>query len=49
MHDIRELVEKLGMTAVREIPIIGGRPVERAWWANLRADSALFVLERASQ
>ena len=49
MHDIRDLVGQLGMTAVREIPIIGGRPVERAWWANLRADSALFVLERASQ
>ena len=49
MHDIRDLVDQLGMRAVREIPIIGGRPVERAWWANLRADSALFVLERASQ
>ena len=49
MHDIRDLVNQLGVTVVREIPIIGGRPVERAWWANLRADSALFVLERASQ
>ena len=49
MHDIRDLVDQLGMMAVREIPIIGGRPVERAWWANLRADSALFVLERVSQ
>ena len=26
-----------------------GRPVERAWWANLRADSALYVLERTSE
>jgi methionine biosynthesis protein MetW len=48
MHDIRDLVEQLGMEVVREIPIIGGRPVERAWWANLRADSAMYVLERAS-
>ena len=48
MHDIRDLVEQLGMKVVREIPIIGGRPVERAWWANLRADSAMYVLERAS-
>ena len=48
MHDIRDLVEQLGMKVVREIPIIGGRPVERAWWGNLRADSAMYVLERAS-
>lgn len=48
MHDIRDLVEQLGMKVVREIPIIGGRPVERAWWANLRADSAMYVLERAN-
>ncbi len=46
MHDIRDLVEQLGLVVVREIPIIGGRPVENAWWANLRADSALYVLER---
>ena len=48
MHDIRDLVEQLGIKVVREIPIIGGRPVERAWWANLRADSAMYVLERAN-
>ena len=49
MHDIRDLVEQLGMRVVREIPIIGGRPAERAWWANLRANSALYVLERSVQ
>ena len=49
MHDIRDLVEQLGMTVVREIPIIRGRPVENAWWANLRADSAVYLLERASE
>jgi len=48
MHDIRDLVDQLGIKVVREIPIIGGRPVERAWWANLRADSAMYVLERAN-
>jgi methionine biosynthesis protein MetW len=48
MHDIRDLVEQLGMKVVREIPIIGGRPAERAWWANLRADCAMYVLERAN-
>jgi methionine biosynthesis protein MetW len=49
MHDIRDLVGQLGMRVVREIPIIGGRPAERAWWANLRANSALYVLERSVQ
>jgi methionine biosynthesis protein MetW len=48
MHDIRDLVEQLGMKVVREIPIIGGRPAERAWWANLRADCAMYVLERSN-
>jgi len=48
MHDIRDLVDQLGMKVVREIPIIGGRPAERAWWANLRAHSAMYVLERAN-
>ncbi|MEE3366672.1 MAG: methionine biosynthesis protein MetW [Planctomycetota bacterium] len=47
MHDIRDLVEQLGLRIIREVPIIGGRPVEHAWWANLRANSALYVLERA--
>ncbi|GIT29381.1 MAG: hypothetical protein Ct9H300mP1_14270 [Planctomycetaceae bacterium] len=49
MHDIRDLVKQLGMTVVREIPIIGGAGFENAWWANLRADSALYLLERASE
>ncbi|MBQ16132.1 MAG: methionine biosynthesis protein MetW [Planctomycetaceae bacterium] len=49
MHDIRDLVEQLGFFVIREIPIIKGRPVERAWWANLRADSALYVVERTGE
>ncbi len=48
MHDIRELVEQLGFVVVREVPIIKGRPAENAWWANLRADSALYVVQRTS-
>lgn len=49
MRDIRDLVEQLGMKVVHEVPIIRGRPIEHAWWANLRADSALYVLERTSE
>jgi methionine biosynthesis protein MetW len=46
MHDFRDLAEQLGLRIVRELPIINGRAVDRAWAANLRADSALYVLER---
>ena len=46
MHDFRELVESLGFRITRELPIVKGRAKDRAWAANLRADSALYVLER---
>ena len=46
MHDFRDLVEMLNIRIVRELPIIKGRAVDRAWAANLRADSALYVLEQ---
>lgn len=46
MHDFRELVGGLGFRIVRELPIVKGRAKDRAWAANLRADSALYVLER---
>ncbi len=46
MHDFRELVEALGFRIVRELPIVKGRAKDRAWAANLRADSALYLLER---
>ena len=46
MHDFRDLVRSLNFRIVKELPIIGGRAVDRAWAANLRAESALYVLER---
>lgn len=46
MRDFRDLVGQLGFRVLRELPIINNRAVERAWVANLRADSALYVLER---
>lgn len=46
MRDFRDLVEVVGGRIVRELPMIKGRPVERAWAANLRAESALYVLEK---
>ena len=45
MTDFRDLVEVVGGRIVREIPLIAGRAMEHAWGANLRADSALYVLE----
>lgn len=46
MRDFRELARRLRFRIVKELPILGGVAVERAWAANLRADSALFLLER---
>lgn len=45
MHDVRELAEKMGFRIVTELPIIGGKAVKRAWAANLRAESALYILQ----
>lgn len=49
MHDFRDLVDVVGARIVRELPLINGRAVDRAWAANLRADSALYVLEGNSE
>lgn len=47
MIDFRELAERLNVRIVRELPIMRHRgAVERAWLANIRAESALYVLER---
>lgn len=48
MWDFRLLAEQLKFRVVRELPIIRGRAVDRAWAANLRAESALYVLEHAA-
>jgi hypothetical protein len=46
MHDFRELVAVVKGRIVKELPMIQGRAVDGAWAANLRADSALYVLEK---
>jgi methionine biosynthesis protein MetW len=46
MHDFRDLVERLGIRVIKELPIIKGHAVDRAWAANLRAESVLYMLER---
>jgi len=48
MHDFRELAAMLGCGIRLELPIIGGKAVPGAWGANLRAESALYLIERAS-
>ncbi len=48
MLDFRDLIDRVQMKLVDEVPIIKGRAVPRAWAANLRADSALYVIENAS-
>ncbi len=47
LPDFRVLIQRMQLQIVHERPIIRGRAVDHAWLANLRADSALYVLERA--
>ncbi len=49
MVDFRELAKRGNFQIVKEIPIIGERAVDRAAFANLRAHSALYVLERTEK
>lgn len=48
LHDFRDLAGQLDCEIRRELPIIQGRSVDRAWAANLRADSVMYLLERTS-
>jgi methionine biosynthesis protein MetW len=46
MYDFRDLVGIVGGRIVKELPMIKGQSLDGAWAANLRADSALYVLEK---
>lgn len=46
MLDFRELASNGNFSIIKELPIIGRHPVDRAWMANLRAHSALYLLQR---
>ncbi len=46
LRDFRGLCEKQNIRIIRELPIIRRRAVPEAWGANLRSESALYVLER---
>ena len=48
MKDFRELARLGRFQIIKELPIIGGQAVARAWAPNLRAHSALYVLQRQS-
>lgn len=49
LYDFRDLVDELGLHIVKEMPIIKGKAVERAWLANIRAESGFFVVERSEK
>lgn len=49
MFDFRDLIQSMGLTIVKESPIIRGHAVDRAWAANLRADSVFYLLEQRLQ
>ena len=44
-HDVRDLCADLGVRIAAELPVRAGRAA-RVWWPNLRADAALYVLDR---
>jgi methionine biosynthesis protein MetW len=46
MRDFRDLMDSIGLRIVLECPIIRGHAVDRLLAANLRADSAFYLLER---
>ncbi|MCA8988132.1 MAG: methionine biosynthesis protein MetW [Planctomycetaceae bacterium] len=48
MQDFRELEKERDFEIVKELPIIGEKSVSRAWWANLRARTVLYILQRRS-
>ena len=48
MLDFRDLAARGNFHIVRELPIIGDRAVKQALFANWRAHSALYVLERVA-
>ena len=49
MLDFRDLERRGTFRIKSEWPIIGSRAVPRAWCANLRAHSAVYVLERVEK
>ncbi len=49
MLDFRDLARHGDFRVVEELPIIGQRAVGRAWMANLRSHSAVYVLERVGE
>lgn len=48
MLDFRDLADRGNFRIIKELPIIGEQAVSRAAMANLRAHSALYVLERST-
>ena len=46
MRDFRDLCQKQNIRIITEVPIIKRQACPDAWAANLRAESALYVLER---
>ena len=48
LSDFRSMLEQMNVRVVTERPIVRNRAMDGAWASNLRADSALYVVERKS-
>ena len=46
MNDFKDLVEVVKGRIVEELPMIEGRTLRNMWMSNLRADGALYLVER---
>lgn len=49
LSDFRDLVDVVHGRIVEELPLVAGRPLRSKWLSNLRADSALYVVERQQE
>lgn len=48
LYDFKDLVEVVNGRIIEELPMRAGRTLRNMWMANLRAESALYLVERKS-
>lgn len=49
LNDFKDLVEVVQGRVVEELPMVGGRTLRNMWMSNLRADGALYLVQRKAE